>query len=111
LNGDLSENGTEDAVAELTSGPPVIVPPMLYLPVRPHPEGGNFPEVRTLVDGRRALLAYTALDRLADACGENQPWVLLHVIDLAAIKAEYPFEVVAFDPRLPAALFKDGKFA
>ena len=90
---------------------PVIVPPVLYLPVRPHPEVGNYPEVRKLADGRMALLAYTALDRLADACGENQPWVLLHVSDLGAIKADFPFDVVAFDPRLPPELFKDGKFA
>lgn len=91
--------------------PPIVVPPVLYLPVRPHPEGGNYPEVRRLADGRMALLAYTALDRLADACGENQPWVLLHVADLSTIKAEHPFDVVAFDPRLPAQLFKDGRLA
>ncbi len=90
---------------------PPIVPPVLYLPVRPHPDHGTYPEVRPLKDGRRALLAYTALDRLASACGENQPWVLLHISDLAAIKAEYPFDLVAFDPQLPADLLSGGKIA
>ena len=90
---------------------PVVVPPVLYVPVRPHPEVGNYPEVRTLADGRRALLAYTALDRLAEACGGNQPWVLLYVSQLSVIKAEHAFDVVAFDPQLPAVLLKDGKLA
>lgn len=94
-----------------TTPQPPVVPPVLYLPVRPHPEQGQYPEVRPLKDGRRALLAYTALDRLASACGENQPWVLLHIADLASIKEQYPFDLVAFDPQLPAALLSEGKIA
>ncbi|NTW38485.1 MAG: hypothetical protein HGA44_01130 [Cellulomonadaceae bacterium] len=98
-------------VPQASTSSPVVVPPVLYVPVRPHPDIGNYPEVRTLADGRLALLAYTALDRLADACGENQPWVLLSVSELGVIKAEHAFDVVAFDPQLPAVLLKDGKLA
>lgn len=91
--------------------PPVIVPPVLYLPVREHPEGGSFPEVRALRDGRTALLAYTALDRLADGCGENQPWALLHTSQLGEVKAQQPFDVVAFDQKMPSHLVKNGRLA
>ncbi len=97
-------------MTEVRIQPAVVVPPVLYLPVREHPEGGNYPEVRRLVDGRLALVAYTALDRLGDACGENQPWVLMHLADLATVKAAHPFDVVAFDPQLPAELFAEGRF-
>jgi hypothetical protein len=84
---------------------------VLYVPVRPHPEGGSYPEVRKLRDGRLALIAYTALDRLASACGENQPWVLLPIETLADVKREHPFDAVAFDPELPSHLLRDGQIA
>ncbi len=70
----------------MASDTDVVVPPVVYLPVREHPEGGSYPEVRPLTDGRTALLAYTALDRLADACGAGQPWVLFHTAQLGAVK-------------------------
>lgn len=91
--------------------PPVVVPPVLYVPVREHPEGGNYPEVKALRDGRTALLAYTALDRLADGCGASQPWVLLHTSTLGEIKQQHPFDVVAFDQTMPPHLVKDGRLA
>lgn len=93
----------------MSSTQPPIVPPVLYLPVRAHPQGGNYPEVRPLKDGRTALITYTALDRLADALGENQPWVLLHTSQLGDIKAQHHFDVVAFDPWLPDELIEDGR--
>ena len=45
-----------------------MVPPVLYLPlsVTSTPEE-QLVEIRELKDGRRALLAYTALDRLLPA--------------------------------------------
>ena len=98
-------------MSHLTAQAAIIVPPVLYVPVRPHPGGGNYPEVRVLNDGRKALVVYTALDRLADACGDNQPWVLLAIASIGEIKAEHPFDVVAFDPRLPSELLRDGRLA
>lgn len=91
--------------------PPVVVPPVLYLPAREHPEGGAYPEIRKLRDGRSALLAYTALDRLADACGSEQAWILVHTSELGDIRARQPYDVVAFDPQLPSALLAGGKLA
>jgi hypothetical protein len=81
-----------------------IVPPVLYLPVLEHPEAGSVAAVHPLEDGRLGLLAYTALDRLADACGEDQPWMLVFTSELGRVKELQPFDVVAFDIAVPPAM-------
>ena len=91
--------------------PPVIIPPVLYLPVLDLPEGGQIAIVKEMTDGRRGLLAYTALDRLADKCGELQPWALVETAGLDAIHAAQPFDIVAFDLDVPAELLADGRIA
>ena len=90
---------------------PVIVPPMLYLPVVEHVEKGPVAVVKQLVDGRRALLAYTALDRLAQRCGPQQPWVLLSTTELDEVMKQQPFDVVGFDLKIPDHQLKDGHLA
>ena len=89
--------------------PPVVIPPMLYLPVVDHPEGGHLAIVKELEDGRRGLLAYTALDRLADKCGALQPWALVATTSLETIHAAQPFDIVAFDADVPSALKGEGR--
>jgi hypothetical protein len=92
--------------------PEVIVPPVLYLPIIDNPDSeGHMAVVRELADGRRGLLAYTALDRLADKCGANQPWMLLMTSELGTIRAEQPFDVVAFDLAVPREQLMDGRLA
>jgi hypothetical protein len=86
-----------------------VVPPMLYLPVSEHPDGGRHAIVRPLSDGRSGLLAYTALDRLARRCGANQPWMLVATSDLGAVRESTPFDVVAFDLDVPVTLTIDGR--
>ena len=98
-------------MARMSDAPAVIVPPMLYLPMVDHPEGGQYAVVRALEDGRTGLLAYTALDRLADKCGTQQPWILVATSELGRIKDVQPFDVVAFDIDVPADLLVDGKLA
>ena len=54
-----------------------FVPPALYLPSTGVPNArGTEIELRRLRDGRMALLAYTAVDRLVKCMGPNQPWAL-----------------------------------
>lgn len=90
----------------------VIVPPVLYLPLVDNPlSEGQMAVVRTMVDGRLGLLAYTALDRLAEKCGMNQPWMLLMTSELGRIKAEQPFDVVAFDIDVPQAMIEGERLA
>lgn len=92
--------------------PEVIVPPVLYLPLVDNPESaGRMAVVRTLADGRRGLLAYTALDRLAAQCGADQPWMLLMTSELGRIRAGQPFDVVAFDLEIPREQVADGRLA
>ncbi|WP_235038032.1 SAV_915 family protein [Microbacterium sp. 18062] len=92
--------------------PEVIVPPVLYLPIVDNPDSeGQMAVVRRLADGRRGLLAYTALDRLADKCGPDQPWMLLMTSELGRIKAGQPFDVVAFDLEIPRSERAGGRLA
>jgi hypothetical protein len=86
-----------------------VIPPMLYLPVSDHPDGGHTAIVRELSDGRSGLLAYTALDRLVRRCGPNQPWMLLATADLGSVKQSTPFDVITFDLDIPSALLADGR--
>jgi hypothetical protein len=82
---------------------------MLYLPVREVPGGGRIAEIRATEDGRRAMLAYTALDRLAEKCGDEQPWVVVPTTELDQILSEQPFDLVAFDAEIPATLRAGGR--
>lgn len=78
------------------------VPPILYLPCK---AGSTTDlamiEMRELEDGRVALMAYTALDRLARCCGTEQSWVLFKTASLGELRRESPFDVVLFDQPLP----------
>ncbi|WP_245601258.1 SAV_915 family protein [Mycetocola saprophilus] len=98
---------------EAVNGVPVqrdtIIPPMLYLPIRIDELGRQFVEVRPHGDGKRALLAFTALDRLASQCGPEQPWIVVQTDRLGEIKEAFPFDVVSFDPAIGAHLRAEGK--
>jgi len=84
---------------------------MLYLPVKERLDGGQDALIRQLADGRMALLAYTALDRLAEKCGPNQAWIVVSTPNLDRVKELQPFEVVAFDLEIPQNLRVDGRVA
>lgn len=88
-----------------------VVPPVLYLPVRELPDGGLVAQVHETTDRRQAILVFTALDRLLDACGRNQPWKLIETSALDVIQETQPFDIVAFDPELPSELLAGGRLA
>lgn len=90
---------------------PPLVPPVLYLPVQDHPQGGQYAIVRELADRRKGLVAYTALDRLAGQCGPNQPWVLVQTAELGRIKEAQPFDLVLFDVEVPPNKIVNGRLA
>ncbi|RSN61521.1 hypothetical protein DMH01_15295 [Amycolatopsis sp. WAC 04182] len=52
-------------------------------------------------DGRVALLAYTALDRLAAYCGATQPCVAVITAQLDELDRVTPFDVVLLDLPVP----------
>ena len=62
-------------------------------------------ELRRLRDGRRALLAYTAVDRLVKCMGPNQPWALFLTENLDELAEAQPFDVVMLDQRIPRELW------
>ncbi len=85
------------------------VPPVLYLPCRPTiPGEPPQVELRNLEDGRLALLAYTALDRLAHCCGDHQPWTLVETIGLSALREQAAYDVVLLDQELPTEVRHTG---
>lgn len=83
----------------------IIVPPVLYLPVE-RVIGTDSPQtpVANLTDGRKAIFAFTALDRLADCCGIDQEWILVPTDSLGRLQEELRFEVVSVDKPLPSIL-------
>ena len=87
-----------------------FVPPALYLPSTgvPNARGAEI-ELRRLRDGRRALLAYTAVDRLVKCMGPNQPWALFLTENLDELAEAQPFDVVMLDQQLPREMWARGK--
>ncbi|MGQ0573185.1 MAG: SAV_915 family protein [Pseudonocardia sp.] len=52
-------------------------------------------------DGRTALLAYSALDRLHACCGRHHPWVAVRTVDLEHAHRARPFDLLLLDVALP----------
>lgn len=82
------------------------IPPVVYLPTVSAGGAMHEVEMRTTNDGRVALLAYTALDRLADCCGAGQSWILAHTSQLGDLGRSQPFDVIYLDMALPPELRK-----
>ncbi|MFI6027821.1 SAV_915 family protein [Amycolatopsis magusensis] len=79
-------------------------PPAVYLPTGPRyaSETEALVELRRTPDGRTALLAYSALDRLVNCCGDQQSWVLMRTDKLDKLHAAQPFDVAYLDLEIPA---------
>ena len=81
------------------------LPPVLYLPCADDvadPAAAR-PELRRTRDGRLALLAYTALDRLRTCCGTDQPWVLVRTPALDAIEVADHYDLLLLDVVVPGS--------
>jgi hypothetical protein len=92
---------------ELPSGArPMIVPPIVYVPCAPQQPGDAelTVDLRQTREGRLALLAYTALDRLVDCCGAEQPWAVMPTADLEQIRLATGFELILLDLQIPPEL-------
>ena len=86
------------------------IPPALYLPSTgaSNTRGAEI-ELRQMRDGRVALLAYTALDRLARCLGPNQPWVLYPTENLDQLEAVQSYDVIYLDTPVPRNLWHQTK--
>lgn len=108
---DAATGATPPAVGEtLPDGTTrVMSPPVVYLPCALD-EAGEVAEIRMvrLRDGRVALMAYSALDRLLRACGEAQPWVLYDTARLEDLRAVKHYDAAYLDVGLPDDLKQTG---
>lgn len=77
-------------------------PPVVYVPCVPDPSRTRANAcLRTTADGRTALLAYSALDRLRAGAGRDVPWALMTIPDLQELHDDHPFDVLYMDLRIP----------
>ncbi|SMD23587.1 SAV_915 family protein [Kibdelosporangium aridum] len=89
---------------EATTTPiPAEFPPVVYLPVAETVTDASFAqiELRRTKDGRMALLAYSALDRLHTCCGRQQPWIVMPTAALDEVQRAYPFQLLLLDVIIP----------
>lgn len=79
------------------------LPPVLYVPTGgTRPDGSTELDLRRTQDGKLALLVYTALDRLVDRCGSEQPWVVVHTAALDELNDRQAYDVIFIDLHIPA---------
>ncbi|WP_229068832.1 SAV_915 family protein [Actinoplanes sp. DH11] len=82
------------------------LPPYVYVPCSPVRDGDSdlSVDLRPTRDGRLALLVYSALDRLVDCCGAEQPWTVLPATELETVRQATGFELILMDVRIPEYL-------
>ena len=81
----------------------IEIPPVVYVPCSPLTNGAEdlIVDLRPTRDGRLALLVYSALDRLVDCCGDEQPWVVMPTVSLEKVRQETHFELLLLDVEIP----------
>jgi hypothetical protein len=88
---------------EATTPIPPEFPPVVYLPCASHVSDPteSVVELRKTRDGRMALMAYSALDRLKYCCGDQQPWMVVPTPTLDKIQQVQPFDLLLLDVVIP----------
>lgn len=78
-------------------------PPFVYLPCAEAVEDPNDARIdmRQTRDGRTALLAYSALDRLHTCCGDDQAWMVMPTAGLSQLQSAHPFQLLLLDVVIP----------
>ncbi|TCN52190.1 hypothetical protein EV641_10866 [Rhodococcus sp. SMB37] len=75
---------------------------ILYVPTRRRDGSGQVQlEMRTLLDGRLALPAYTSLQELVRCCGPRQAWMGVDSAGLQEIHRTTGYDLILFDARQP----------
>jgi hypothetical protein len=77
------------------------LPPVVYVPTTGTPDDAGEVSLELVRgnDGRLALFAYSALDRLEAFYSESAPWALLTVADLQRAYDSVPFDLLFLDRR------------
>ena len=90
---------------------PKDFPPVVYVPLAhatAKVEDAQL-EYRVTKDGRTALLVYSALDRLHDGMGAEQPWAVFPTVQLQAFWDADHFDTVLLDLVVPVNLRKGAE--
>lgn len=89
---------------------PADFPPVVYLPCMETVSDVSQARItmRETRDGRVALLAYSALDRLHSCCGANQPWVVMPTVGLDKLQRAQPFALLLLDVVIPEKERQEG---
>ncbi|WP_369806678.1 SAV_915 family protein [Mycobacterium sp. E802] len=95
-----------DGVSEKQARPKAIprdFPPVVYLPCAEEVDDPNDARIdmRETRDGRTALLAYSALDRLHECCGDDQAWIVAPTAILSQLQSLHPFQLLMLDVEIP----------
>lgn len=91
------------------SDPAHVFPPIVYIPCAPAQTGDELTiDLRVTGDGRLALLAYSAMDRLVAHCGPAQPWTVMAATDLEQARLATGFELILLDLDIPEELRRTG---
>ncbi|WP_308248699.1 MULTISPECIES: SAV_915 family protein [unclassified Nocardia] len=100
---DANQGTTPDIRLRQNAKLPKRFPPVVYLPILSEVDKVEQAQImlRQTRDGRIACLAYSALDRLLECCGEDQPWMWTPVVALDALQGEQPFDLLLLDLDIP----------
>lgn len=87
-----------------------VFPPVVYVPCSAVAERDDSISVdlRHTRDGRRALLVYSAMDRLVSCCGDDQPWVVMPTASLEQVRWETDTELILLDVVIPDEFRRRG---
>jgi len=79
------------------------LPPVVYVPcVEQVSDPADVRiEYKIMQDGRKALLVYSALDRLHAGAGAAQPWFVALTANLQALYDVEPFDLLLLDVLVP----------
>jgi len=80
------------------------LPDKVYVPAHPaqrHDDDSSIEfEVRVLTDGSRVLPVFSSVERMSEALGPAQPWVLVPLRAARAVMAVAGIDSVMLDPQL-----------
>lgn len=84
------------------AGTEIDFPPVVYVPCTASEDNnGMIPDLRQMRDGRHALIVYSALDRLVQCAGREQPWFVIPAAKLDELDQQTPFGVLLLDVLIP----------
>lgn len=88
-------------------------PPVVYVPCAETTAevADARPVMQRTKDGRLALLVYSAMDRLYECCGRNQPWFVLPTEALDELQRSQGFQLIVLDVRVPEEHRQQGASA